>query len=78
MKLKKHIELFVRVFLNVVSREENKRFARDELIVLINNNINDKRITINTQHLNKIVKKQTEYDCETTRKHYEFKEKTSK
>ena len=71
------MDVFIRVFLSVVSRHENKRFARGELVQLINKNIQDKRISVNNQHINRIIKSQKQYEYDTTRKHYEFKEKTS-
>ena len=52
-----------------------RKFARDELCRQVNKEVNDKRLSINKQQLAYVVKKQTDYDYDTTRKQYNFRGK---
>jgi len=75
MKLKKHMELFIKVLCRIISRDTNKRFHRDDLKEKFNNELSDKRLTVNTQQLVQIIKRQNDYEAEKTLKEYLFKEK---
>jgi hypothetical protein len=64
--------------LKIISRDNISRFNKTDLLNQMNLEIKDKRKTINKQHLAKIIKKQSEYDCNIRRNEYEFKKTTCK
>jgi hypothetical protein len=75
MKLNKHIKRYLDLLVYIVFERDRKRFAKGELVDLINKKIKDSRLNINKQQLAKIVNQQKEFELKKTREHYEFKPK---
>jgi len=78
MKLKKHIHLFVKIMCIIISRSDVKRFNASQLKDKINEELTDKKLAINAQHIIKIIRKQNDYEAEKTLNYYIFKEKEKK
>jgi len=78
MKLKKHIHLFVKIMCRIISRSDVKRFNASQLKDKINEELTDKKLAINAQHIIKIIRKQNDYEAEKTLNYYIFKEKEKK
>jgi len=79
MKLKKHLKLFVRVFLKIISRDDivnncktTKIISKRQLKECLNKEIKDKRLTINSRQLSKIIREQEKYKCERNGNKYIF------
>ena len=79
MKLKKHLKLFVRIFMRVLSRRDVfidksiKKIHKRQLKDLFNKEVDDKRLSINNRQLSKVIKKQETYDVEIEGGYYFFK-----
>jgi len=78
MRLKKHIDMFVKVVIHIISEQNQHRMYRKDLVDLINKKVNDSRYRINTHQIPRILIKQKKYNVKKIgRQSYEF-EKTKK
>ena len=76
MKIKKHLEKFVKILINILDEQDKKRIYRSELIDKFNTNVNDSRYKINQHQMPTILRNQDKYKVKNVgRNEYEFENK---
>ena len=79
MKIKKHLDKFVKILIKILDEQDKHRMYRKELIDRFNTEVNDNRYKINKHQMPKILKSQKRYNIKNVgRNEYEFEKHNEK
>jgi len=72
LRLKKHLNLFVKILIKILEQSLDKRYSIQELNEKFNGVLKDKRLSINTKQLSSVIKQQDQFKYEKDKTFYEF------